>query len=54
MNKSLSLAVLSIAILAVGYFSDQKFQNPRTGLRIQSNTNGNGDNDIKYKNSILF
>ncbi len=52
MKKSLSLAVLSIAILAAGC-TDQKFKKTKTGLEYKV-VGGNGGNDVKYGNSILF
>jgi FKBP-type peptidyl-prolyl cis-trans isomerase FkpA len=52
MNKSLSLAALSIVILAVGC-TDQRFKKTKTGLEYKV-ISGNGGNDIKYGNAIQF
>ena len=52
MNKSISLAALSIVILAVGC-TDQRFKKTKTGLEYKV-VSGNGGNDIKYGNAIQF
>jgi FKBP-type peptidyl-prolyl cis-trans isomerase len=52
MNKSLSLAAFSIAILAVGC-TDQKFKKTKTGLEYKV-VGGSGGNNIKYGNTIQF
>ena len=52
MNKSLSLAALSLVILAVGC-TDQRFKKTKTGLEYKV-ISGNGGNDIKYGNAIQF
>jgi FKBP-type peptidyl-prolyl cis-trans isomerase FkpA len=52
MNKSLTLAALSMAILAVGC-SDQRFKKTKSGLEYKV-IGGSGGNDIKYGNAIQF
>jgi FKBP-type peptidyl-prolyl cis-trans isomerase FkpA len=52
MNKLLSLAALSIVILAVGC-TDQRFKKTKTGLEYKI-VSGNGGNAIKYGNAIQF
>jgi FKBP-type peptidyl-prolyl cis-trans isomerase len=52
MNKSLSLAVLAILILAAGC-TDRRFKKTKNGLEYKV-INGNGGDHVKYGNSIEF
>ena len=52
MNKSLSLAALSILILAVGC-TDRRFKRTKTGLEYKV-VSGDGGSNIKYGNAIQF
>lgn len=52
MNKSLALAALVIAILAVGC-TDQRFKKTKMGLEYKV-INGDGGSNIKYGNAVEF